>query len=57
MAERERCASCGNEMPANAPQGLRPICLLQQGLESEGTATTHNAKSTRTRCDSEAVSG
>ena len=35
MAERERCPSCGNELPANAPQGLCPECLLRQALESE----------------------
>ena len=37
MAERERCPSCGNELPSNAPQGLCPACLLRQGLESEAT--------------------
>ncbi len=37
MAERERCPSCGGELPANAPQGLCPACLLRQGLESEAT--------------------
>jgi serine/threonine protein kinase len=37
MADRERCPSCGAEMPANAPQGLCPACLLQQGLDSEAT--------------------
>ena len=37
MAARERCPSCGNELPANAPQGLCPACLLKQGLESEAT--------------------
>ena len=35
MAERERCPGCGNELPANAPQGLCPACLLKQGMESE----------------------
>ncbi len=35
MAEREVCPSCGNELHANAPQGLCPECLLRQGLESE----------------------
>ena len=37
MAERERCPNCGAEMPVNAPQGLCPACLLQQGMESDGT--------------------
>ena len=40
MAERERCQSCGNELPANAPQGLCPACLLRQGLESGATDPT-----------------
>src|SRR5207249_1796177 len=35
MAEPERCPICGGEMPGNAPQGLCPACLLEQGLESE----------------------
>jgi WD40 repeat protein/tRNA A-37 threonylcarbamoyl transferase component Bud32 len=34
MADRERCPRCGNELPANAPQGLCPVCLLEQGLMS-----------------------
>ena len=37
MAERERCQSCGNELPANAPHGLCPACLLRQGLDSGTT--------------------
>ena len=45
MADRERCPNCGGEMPANAPQGLCPACLLRQGLEGEGTdpASSHQA--------------
>jgi len=37
MAENERCPNCGAEMPANAPQGLCPACLFQQGLRSDVT--------------------
>ena len=39
MADRERCPSCGGEMPSNALQGLCPACLLKlmEALESEGT--------------------
>src|SRR5437762_3524003 len=37
MAEPERCPNCGNELPANAPQGLCPACLLRQGLDSKAT--------------------
>ena len=31
--ETDRCPSCGAARPANAPRGLCPRCLLQQGLE------------------------
>src|SRR5262245_38822929 len=43
MAERERCPSCGSELPINAPQGLCPACLLRQGLgtEASGTGVPH----------------
>ena len=37
MADRPRCPNCGDELPANAPQGLCPACLLKQGMESEAT--------------------
>jgi WD40 repeat protein/predicted Ser/Thr protein kinase len=36
MPERERCPNCGGAMPPNAPQGLCPVCLLQQGVGSGG---------------------
>ena len=36
MAEIQRCPGRGDEMPANAPHGLCPACLLRQGLASEG---------------------
>ena len=36
MADPERCPDCGAELPANAPRGLCPACLLRQGLDSEG---------------------
>ncbi|MGO9465271.1 MAG: protein kinase domain-containing protein [Isosphaeraceae bacterium] len=36
MTQHETCPNCGGEMPPNAPQGLCPACLLQQGLESQG---------------------
>jgi serine/threonine-protein kinase len=31
--EANRCSFCGAARPANAPRGLCPRCLLQQGLE------------------------
>ena len=29
MAEPRRCPNCGREMPAHAPKGLCPACLLE----------------------------
>ena len=34
MAESARCPQCGGELPADAPQGLCPQCLLKVGLET-----------------------
>jgi serine/threonine-protein kinase len=31
--EKDRCSFCGAVRPVNAPRGLCPRCLLQQGLE------------------------
>jgi hypothetical protein len=31
MTERTRCPNCDQEMPLNAPQGLCPACLLNEG--------------------------
>ncbi len=35
MAEVVACPKCGAEHPENAPSGICPICLMQQGLEHE----------------------
>ena len=35
MADADRCPNCGSELPPNAPKGLCPRCLLQQGLDSD----------------------
>src|SRR6185369_16241340 len=32
MAEQRSCEECGEELPANAPQGLCPRCLVAMGL-------------------------
>ncbi|HWG42913.1 MAG TPA: protein kinase [Gemmataceae bacterium] len=34
MSEVRACPTCGTELPADAPQGLCPQCLLAQGLKS-----------------------
>ena len=38
MSQDRRCPQCGAELPANAPQGLCPACLLERGLESQRPA-------------------
>src|SRR5690349_13537713 len=39
MPEIRRCPQCGAELPADAPEGVCPSCLLEMGLESApGTA-------------------
>jgi len=35
MAEERRCGQCGKGLPADAPGGLCPECLLKVGLESQ----------------------
>src|SRR5437870_256427 len=32
--QRRWCPTCGNPLPANAPHGICPRCLLRQGLQS-----------------------
>ncbi len=39
MAEEKRCPQCGAELPADAPHGLCPKCLMKMGLESGAKAT------------------
>lgn len=35
MNDRSRCPVCRTELPASAPEGLCPKCLLQAGIKSE----------------------
>jgi uncharacterized membrane protein YhaH (DUF805 family) len=35
MAEALLCPECGKTVPADAPQGLCPACVMRAGLESE----------------------
>ena len=39
MAEKNRCPQCGAEVPADAPHGLCPRCLLKVGLERDADVT------------------
>ena len=36
MNEERHCSKCGDQLPADAPQGLCPQCLMKLGLPSEG---------------------
>jgi predicted Ser/Thr protein kinase len=40
MSEPQKCPQCGNELPANAPAGLCPQCLMKAGLESQSHIKT-----------------
>ncbi len=35
MAEERHCTKCGGNLPADAPQGLCPQCLMQLGLQTD----------------------
>src|SRR5271167_61488 len=39
---RARCPQCGAELPVDAPEGLCPRCLLQQGI-GEGSGLPASA--------------
>ena len=34
MADENRCSECGSQLPADAPQGLCPQCLMKAGLQT-----------------------
>jgi len=40
MAEEPSCAKCGAELPANAPKGLCPQCLMKAGLQAGSECET-----------------
>lgn len=42
MAEERKCSECGVPLPADAPQGLCPQCLMKVGLQT-GEQTEHNS--------------
>ena len=41
MTGENRCPHCGSELPANAPEGLCPRCLLQAGLGNDAPRTAN----------------
>src|ERR1700678_2954422 len=48
MSERVRCPECSFELPANAPQGLCPACLLKQAMESRQSQGSNDTDRTPT---------
>ena len=36
MAEKTKCPKCGADLPANAPSGLCPQCLMKAGMNNSG---------------------
>jgi hypothetical protein len=36
MAEKTNCPECGADLPANAPKGLCPQCLMKAGMQITG---------------------
>src|SRR4029077_6577326 len=38
MAESRRCPQCGMELPADAPEGLCPKCVLALGMNASSAA-------------------
>src|SRR5262245_1020011 len=41
MAEQPTCPRCGSELPARAPRGLCPRCLLREGFDGEALSLSH----------------
>ena len=38
MTALRQCPQCGAELPADAPDGVCPKCLMQQGFETQDVA-------------------
>ena len=43
MASNNGCPRCGNDLPANAPEGVCPQCLMKAGLEYGANVTQDTA--------------
>ena len=39
MANKDLCPQCGSQLPANAPRGICPRCLMEAGLPEDVNAT------------------
>jgi eukaryotic-like serine/threonine-protein kinase len=53
MAKNEHCPGCGEELPANAPYGLCPECLLREGMESQAASSRDHGDSEPTAAPSD----
>ena len=47
MSQTNKCPECGAELPASAPRGLCPACLLKRGLETNTVGYTQEAANAR----------
>ena len=43
MVEQNRCPHCGSQLPANAPSGVCPQCLLKAGLVNDPDITVDSS--------------
>ena len=41
--EARKCPECGSDLPADAPRGLCPRCLIKMGLESQHPTANSDA--------------
>jgi len=44
MSTAKTCSGCGKVLPADAPQGICPECLMKAGFETETAVVTPSAK-------------
>jgi serine/threonine protein kinase len=56
MTEARACPQCGADLPVDAPEGLCPRCLLQQGI-GEGSGSSAHARNEPTLAPRTADSG
>ena len=55
MADPAICPNCKHELPANAPLGLCPVCLLGQGMADQSLSLAHPGEPGMTALWSEGV--
>ncbi|MHC4087507.1 MAG: serine/threonine-protein kinase [Planctomycetota bacterium] len=55
MAEEPGCPKCGAELPANAPKGLCPQCLMKAGLQAGSECKTNDSSDTQSQTPADAT--